>query len=67
MSKAFDTVGWMRKRRTQIDREDEGLSWEDKSRKTLKALENDPLWKKLSKRLVRPQDLRTTESTARKA
>ena len=44
MEKAFDAVAWMRKRREEIDKEDKGLSWEEKHEKTRKFLEKDPLW-----------------------
>jgi hypothetical protein len=50
----FDAVVWMRKRRTEIDAEDKGLSWEEKSRKTLDLLEKDSLWKRLKDRVVEP-------------
>jgi len=29
--KSFDAVAWMRQRRAEIDREDQGLTWEEKS------------------------------------
>ena len=54
MKKKFDAVAWMRKRREEIDKEDEGLSWEEKHEKTRKLLEKDPLWQSLRKRLVEP-------------
>ena len=54
MKKTFDAVAWMRKRREEIDREDQGLSWEEKHEKTRKLLEKDPLWQSLKKRLVEP-------------
>jgi len=44
MSKAFDAVAFMRRRREEIDREDEGLSWEERARKTRELLSKDPLW-----------------------
>jgi hypothetical protein len=47
MSKGFKAVEWMRRRRTEIDQEDQGLSWSERSEKTLRILENDPLWKRL--------------------
>jgi hypothetical protein len=52
MSKSFDSVAWMRKRRAEIDAEDEGLTWEEKARKTAQLLSNDPLWKRLKRRMV---------------
>jgi hypothetical protein len=54
MSKDFDAVGWMRRRRTEIDDEDRGLSWQEKARKTAEALRSDPLWKRLRSRLAKP-------------
>ena len=33
MKKTFDAVAWMRKRRMEIDKEDEGLSWVEKHKK----------------------------------
>jgi len=53
MSRKFDAVGWMRKRREEIDREDEGLSWEERSRKTASILRKNPLWKRLKDRRVK--------------
>ena len=44
MKKTFDAVAWMRKRREEIDKEDQGLSWEEKHEKTRKFLEKDYLW-----------------------
>jgi len=60
MSKDFDAVVFMRQRREEIDREDEGLSWEERSRKTRKLLENDPLWLYLKDRLAEPVSLYPT-------
>lgn len=57
MKKSFDAVGWMRKRRTEIDKEDQGLSWEEKLEKTRKLLENDRLWLRLKNRLVEPTSI----------
>ena len=54
MSKRFDAVAWMRKRRAEIDKDDEGLSWEEKARKTVNLLHDDPLWKRLKHRVVTP-------------
>jgi hypothetical protein len=54
MSKSFDAVAWMRKRRAEIDKEDEGLTWEEKARKTARLLSNDPLWKRLKDRAIAP-------------
>jgi hypothetical protein len=52
VKKSFDAVTWMRKRRTEIDEEDKGLSWEEKRDKTRKLLEKDPLWLRLKNRVV---------------
>jgi hypothetical protein len=54
VKKTFDAVDWMRKRRTEIDEEDQGLCWEEKRKKTQRILEGDPLWLKLKNRLVEP-------------
>lgn len=54
MKKSFDAVAWMRQRRAAIDKEDKGLTWEEKSRKTLGVLEGDPLWERLKSRVVEP-------------
>ena len=51
----FDAVAWMRKRRAEIDEEDNGLSWEEKARKTRHLLRNDPLWKRLKSRVMRTE------------
>lgn len=50
MKKSFDAVAWMRKRRTEIDAEDQGLTWKEKRDKTLKLLEDDPAWTRLRRR-----------------
>ncbi|MBN2464264.1 hypothetical protein JXD38_01385 [candidate division WOR-3 bacterium] len=52
MSKAFDAVAFMRRRREEIDREDEGLSWEERARKTRELLSKDPLWLRLKHRVA---------------
>ena len=57
MSERFDAVAWMRKRRGEIDEEDQGLSWQEKSRKTRALLEGDPLWERLKGRAVDPARL----------
>jgi hypothetical protein len=57
VKKTFDAVAWMRKRREEIDNEDQGLSWKEKHEKTRKLLEKDPLWQSLRKRLVKPTSL----------
>ncbi len=55
MEKPFDAVAWMRKRRAQIDKEDEGLTWEEKARETVDLLHDDPLWKRLKRRVAAPR------------
>ena len=54
MKKEFDAVAWMRARRANIDEEDQGLSWEEKRKKTRRLLEADPLWVRLKGRVVVP-------------
>lgn len=56
ISKRFDAVAFMRKRREEIDQEDAGLSWEERSRKALRIVRKDPLWKQFERRVA---DLRT--------
>ncbi len=53
MTKDFDAVEWMRKRRAEIDDEDRGLNWKEKTQKTLDLLRDDPLWQRLRSRVVR--------------
>jgi len=43
MKKTFDAVQWMRRRREEIDEEDQGLSWEEKRRKTHEIVLRDPI------------------------
>jgi len=50
----------MRHRREEIDREDEGLSWEERTCKTREILQDDPLWLYLKDRLVEPVALEPT-------
>jgi len=52
MKKGFDAVAWMRQRRAEIDREDEGLSWQERREKTRRLLAHDPLWLRLKRRVV---------------
>ena len=54
MKKSFDAVAFMRRRREEIDREDEGLSWEERARKTRELLKDDPHWRYLKKREAEP-------------
>ena len=46
MKKKFDSVGFMRERRAGIEREDKGLTWAEKSAKTMKMIKRDPLAEK---------------------
>ena len=64
MKKAFDAVAWMRRRRTEIDKEDEGLTWEERSRKTVALLEGNPRWERLKRRT---RAARPTEEATRVA
>jgi hypothetical protein len=54
MTKRFDAVAWMRRRREKIDEEDRRLSWEEKREKTRRLLATDPLWLRLRERAVEP-------------
>ncbi len=56
MKKDFDAVAFMRKRRAEIDDEDAGLTWEERSVKTRALLEDDPLCLRLRERHVRAGD-----------
>jgi hypothetical protein len=60
MSRGFDAVAFMRRRREEIDREDEGLSWEERARKTRELLREDPLWLYLKDRVAEPVTLEPT-------
>lgn len=51
---SFDAVAWMRARRTEIDGEDAGLSWETKHKKMRESLKNNPLWLRLRGRGTSP-------------
>jgi len=42
----------MRKRREEIDREDEGLSWEERAKKTASILRDNPVWRRLKDRKI---------------
>ena len=53
-NKTFEAVAWMRRRREEIDEEDQGLSWEQRRKKTRQLIENDPLWLRLKDRVVKP-------------
>ncbi len=54
MSERFDAVAWMRQRRAAIDKEDAGLTWKEKARKTRELLEGNPLWERLKGRVIEP-------------
>jgi hypothetical protein len=64
MSNEFHAVEFMRRRRAEIDAEDEGLTWEQRSEKTLRLLEKNPRWQRLKRRVVRstrtPEPVQTT-------
>ena len=57
---SFDGVAFMRSRREEIDREDEGLSWEERARKTRELFNKDPLWLHLKDRVAEPIVLEPT-------
>lgn len=44
MAEPFHAVEWMRARREELDREYEGLSWDEVARRVSDALKDDPLW-----------------------
>ena len=54
MSSDFHAVEFMRRRRAEIEKEDEGLSWEQRSEKTLRLLANNPRWLRLRGRVAKP-------------
>ena len=56
MKITFHAVAWMRKRRAEIDKEDQGLSWKEKDEKTRRLLKADPLWIRLKARVVESAD-----------
>ncbi|MDD2715192.1 MAG: hypothetical protein PHW04_04785 [Candidatus Wallbacteria bacterium] len=58
MKKTFDAVEWMRKRREEIDREDSGLTWAEKCRKTREILESDPGFKDIINHLESKKPIR---------
>ena len=64
MNKSFDAVAWMRRRREEIDREDEGLTWQERSEKTRRLLKDDPLWRRLT--LKRMPAIRKTSPKQRR-
>jgi hypothetical protein len=54
MKKEFDAVEWMRRRRTQIDEEDKGLTWAKKRQKTREEILRDPVLARLSTEIAAP-------------
>jgi hypothetical protein len=61
MKKAFDAVAWMRRRRTQIDEEeDRGLTWTQKRQKTHEEVLQDPVLGRLCSETVVPDKARPT-------
>jgi hypothetical protein len=52
VNKTFDAVAFMRKRREEIERDDAGLNWEQKTEKTLESLKGDPLWERVKERVA---------------
>jgi hypothetical protein len=54
VNKGFDAVAFMRRRREEIDREDEGLSWQERAQRTRELLKNDALWRYLEGRVAEP-------------
>jgi hypothetical protein len=54
MNKPFDAVAWMRKRRAEIEEQDSGLTWEERTQKTMERLRDDPLWRRLKDRVASP-------------
>lgn len=54
MNKPFDAVAWMRKRREEIEEQERGLTWEERSQRTLECIKDDPLWQRLKDRVVHP-------------
>lgn len=61
MKKTFDAVGFMRKRRAETDEEDAALTWEERTAKTRKLLEDDPLWRRLRDCAVQTGGVRTSK------
>lgn len=58
MKKTFDAVAFMRRRREELSREYEGLSWDEQECKIREALKDDPLYQRLKHRVVQPRTLR---------
>lgn len=53
MKKDFDAVAFMRRRCEEIDKEDDGLTWEERTAKTLVILEDDPIWQRFKVRMAK--------------
>ena len=51
MSSDFHAVEFMRRRRAEIEKEDEGLTWVQRSEKTLLVLADNPRWLRLRRRV----------------
>jgi hypothetical protein len=51
MNSDFHAVEFMRRRRAEIEKEDEGLTWKERSEKTLRLLANNPRWLRLRGRV----------------
>jgi hypothetical protein len=66
MSEPFDAVAWMRRRRAEIDREDEHTGWQERSLKTLKLLENDPIWQRIRDRMPQPPSPHVSRAAGKK-
>jgi len=60
MSGGFDAVAFMRRRREEIDREDKGLSWEERAHKTRELTKDSPFWRHLKDRVAEPAVLEPT-------
>lgn len=54
MNRPFDAVAWMRRRRAEIEQEDGGLTWEERTKKAIERLRDDPLCCRLKDRVVSP-------------
>ncbi len=51
MNSDFHAVEFMRRRRVEIEKEDEGLTWEQRGEETLRLLANNPRWLRLRGRV----------------
>ncbi len=57
--KTFKSVKWMRDKRTQIDEEDQKLSWAEKRQKTHNAIAADPIFQIFAKIAQAPKSVET--------